>query len=79
MKLKIEGDMVYWSDWSDCSANCSLGEVHGEKTRARSLRESPHLQEPEVQIQPCKEDCPPGDIEFSVSYCIIHIPQIAPK
>ena len=79
MKLKIQGDMGDWSDWSDCSANCSLGEVHGEKTRARSLRESPHLQEPEVQVQPCKEDCPPGDTEFSVSHCIIHIPQIALK
>ena len=68
-----------WSDWSDCSANCSLGEVHGEKTRARSLRESPHLQEPEVQVQPCKEDCPPGDSELVSELEPVHIPQIAQK
>ena len=52
--------MGEWSEWSECSANCSLGQPRGNKTRERSLRNGPP-QDPDVQIQPCSEQCPPGD------------------
>ena len=60
-QLCIKGDWGKWSDWSECSADCSLGKSHGEKMRQRSLRNAP-FRDPDVQIQPCSKRCPPGDI-----------------
>ena len=59
-QLCIKGDWGKWSDWSECSADCSLGKSHGEKMRQRSLRNAP-FRDPDVQIQPCSKRCPPGD------------------
>ena len=63
-----------WSEWSDCSANCSLGETNGEKTRQRSLRKGP-LQDPEIQVQPCSKQCPAGGTKLIKSKGKTFVPQ----
>ena len=56
-----------WSEWSKCSADCSLGEPFGEETRQRTLREGLlENQEPEIETRPCREFCKPGKAELEI-------------
>ena len=77
----IQGDFGEWGDWSQCSANCTLGENDGEKRRERNLKADPS-HEPDVQVQPCDGHCRPG-IKLNWNHCIelslILPPKIAPN
>ena len=55
----LSGEYQSWSKWSTCSANCSLNQRHGVKTRSRTF-ELNSQQQTEFQEMPCDGFCPPG-------------------
>ena len=76
----FSGDMGDWSEWSKCSADCSLGEPFGEETRHRTLREGLlENQEPEIETRPCREFCKPGRSELKIEGKKMFSPQTAQK
>ena len=77
ISLIFSGDMGDWSEWSKCSADCSLGEPFGEETRQRTLREGLlENQEPEIETRPCREFCKPGKAELEIEEKNFFLPRL---
>ena len=77
ISLIFPGDMGDWSEWSKCSADCSLGEPFGEETRQRTLREGLlENQEPEIETRPCREFCKPGRTELEIEEKKCFLPRL---